>query len=463
VSRLWNLGITILVLAACCGTAAAQVGAVSFTFSSAYNCDLLATDGELAAATGWSASHTTSNCALFDLFAGHYGMNSCTDRICYYVNDRLGVPVSGTITTSYGTYQLGPAAVANPATLERSPNVIVFGRSLDPVVSPSVTVFLPAAQQGAYSSVNFLLVYWHFWAPTGSAVNPALNLSAVYASGSSQVFQSLYTGTLPGWTNAPCYPFQPALTCSLCLGEQWNSVYWSNQTWDYKGYGGPWRMFEFSPSFLPPTWSTSTLIGFQFSSLQASSSGESLAVILAGAGCPAPDPPSSAPSFTLSLDRPWVYQNTPATLSRGGHISNLAVTITNSNGNSSFTTAVQAVTGSGGGQVTPLSGANVLTWVIQGGSRSDGSTGAGPVTLQVTVRGNTGGQATQQIVMTVRKLGDIDGSGTVDGNDLFLMNQRLDGFDVSYGDAAFDLTCHGTITTGDRVLLNLVLHGLPVP
>ena len=47
-SCLRTLGTTILVLAACCGSVAAQTGTVSFTLSSAYNCDLLGTDGEIA-------------------------------------------------------------------------------------------------------------------------------------------------------------------------------------------------------------------------------------------------------------------------------------------------------------------------------------------------------------------------------------------------------------------------------
>jgi hypothetical protein len=287
-----------------------------------------------------------------------------------------------------------------------------------------------------------------------------MTLSASYQDGMTEV---LYTGTIPNWDAAPDRTFRAALTCSQCVGFTGDHPNQSTK-WTCPTNPGPWRIFEFSPSatnFHQPDASR-VLMGFQFSAVETGSGAESLAVIMAGAGCPAPDPSSGAPMFTVSLSPSWVYQNTPGTLASGGHFSNLTVTMTNSNGNSSFTSSVQALTGPG--VVVPVqSGSNALAWVIQGGSRTDGSSGTGSVTLQVTVSGNSGGPSTQQIEMTVRKLGDIDGSGTVDDNDLFLMNQRLDGFSVPGADAAFDLNGNGAITTDDRVLLNRVLNGLPVP
>ncbi len=458
-----TLGTAILILATLVGTTAAQTGMVSFTLSSAYNCDLLGTDGLIAAATNWGPHPPVSDYTIFDVFGGHFGMNAYSDKTCYYVNNNGAVPVSGAITTPYATYQLGPASLATSATTQASfvpsPNVIIFGKSLDG--PKTVTVNLPASQQKYYSSVNFLLVYWHW---RGTTSDQSITLSASYENGSTQV---LYTGTIPGWNVPPDGTFNAALTCSFCVGFNTQGTPRYSTLWNYPSIPtnhGPWRIFEFSKSATAfyPTYSTSKLMGFQFSAVESGSGAESLAVILAGAGCLAPNQPAGAPLFMVNLSPSWVYQNTPATLARGGHCANLTVTITNSNGNSSFTSSVQAVTGPG--VVVPAtSGSTALVWEIQGSSRTDGSSGTGLLTLQVTVSGNSGGPATQQVTMLVRKLGDLDGCGTVDGGDLVLMNEKLDGLPVPCDDAAFDLNGDGAVTTDDRVLLNLVLNNLPVP
>lgn len=472
-SNFRTLGTTILILAACCGSVAAQSGTINFTLSSACNGDLLGTDGLIAAANAWHALHPSSDYTIFDVFGDHFGMNSYSDRTCYYVNAPgatkiTAVPYSGIITTPYAAYQLGPVSLATSATTPATypsvavSNVIVFGKSYDGI--KTMTVNLPQSQQMCYSSVNFLVVYWHqrYQSPVTS-VSQAMILSAVYDSSPSPVVVPIFTGTIPGWNATAVDPtFRPALTCSYCVGYNTQGKPKFSTLWSYSGgNGGPWQIFEFSPSLA--TYSTSTLIGFQFAAVENRQNAESLAAILAGAGCPAPDPPSDAPQFTVSLTPSWVYQNTAATLASGGHFSNLTVTITNSNGNSSFTSSVAAA-GSGSGQVTVMSTSNALAWVIQGGARqSDGVSGSGSVTLLVTVQGNSGGQSTQQIEMKVRPLGDITDSGAVGSNDLFQMNQRLNGLPVSYAEATFNLSGNGAVATGDRVLLNRVLNNLPVP
>jgi hypothetical protein len=62
---------------------------------------------------------------------------------------------------------------------------------------------------------------------------------------------------------------------------------------------------------------------------------------------------------------------------------------------------------------------------------------------------------------TVRPTGDINGDGKVDGNDLTILNKRLNGFDISpYTKADCDLNDDGAVTTADRVLLRKILNGL---
>ncbi len=64
----------------------------------------------------------------------------------------------------------------------------------------------------------------------------------------------------------------------------------------------------------------------------------------------------------------------------------------------------------------------------------------------------------------VRPTGDINGDGKVDGNDLNILNNRLNGIDISpYTDADCDLNGDGYVTTADRVLLRKILNGLVGP
>jgi hypothetical protein len=190
---------------------------------------------------------------------------------------------------------------------------------------------------------------------------------------------------------------------------------------------------------------------------------------------------SSTLSVTLQTSTPWVYQNTPAT-TQDRHVIALTASVTQDTcGNSAYTTMV---TQSGPGVVTPTpvwtSGTMVpptlsaswtgLTGYLVGGRVNELVTSVGNMaltgscTVHVVVTGNVGGSASADVTITVRPLGDIAGSGQVVPNDLAMLNASLNAFDITpYTDDDCDLSGDGCVTTADRVLLNLVLNGLPVP
>ena len=177
----------------------------------------------------------------------------------------------------------------------------------------------------------------------------------------------------------------------------------------------------------------------------------------------------------------WVYQNTSVT-TRDRHVVALTVSVTADNwGNSAYTTTV---TQSGSGVVTPTavwtagtlvtptaSGSwSGLTGYLVGGRVNGAVTSAGNLaltgscTVHVVVTGNVGGSASADVTILVRPLGDIAGLAQVNSSGLTILDKRLNDFGIApQTDADCDLSGDGHVTAVDRVLLNLILHGLPVP
>jgi hypothetical protein len=90
----------------------------------------------------------------------------------------------------------------------------------------------------------------------------------------------------------------------------------------------------------------------------------------------------------------------------------------------------------------------------------------GSSTIYVAVMGDVSGPdnvATAQVVITVRPLGDITGDQLVNGRDRSFLQGKLNGQSPPADPLAFDLDGDGSATTADRVLLTLILNGLPVP
>jgi probable HAF family extracellular repeat protein len=177
----------------------------------------------------------------------------------------------------------------------------------------------------------------------------------------------------------------------------------------------------------------------------------------------------------------WVYQNSPVT-TNDGHVVALTVSVTQDTwGNNTYITMVWQT---GLGVVTPTaawtSGTTVtpalssswagLSGYLVGGRVNGQVTGAtnlsqtGICVVHVLVTGNVGGSAYAEATILVRPLGDINGDGQVDQNDLAVLTNRLNGFAIApQTDADCDLSGDGAVTTADRVLLNLILNGVTVP
>ena len=170
----------------------------------------------------------------------------------------------------------------------------------------------------------------------------------------------------------------------------------------------------------------------------------------------------AAITVSAALDWDWVYQNAP-TRTQGRHKCVLTIAVTNDpNGNTTYTANVTRNAASTG-QVVIESTADPLVWNIKGGQYGVDPFGA--VTLDVSVTGNEhGGTGTTTANLTVRKLGDIDGSGAVGLQDKVQLNKRLNGLATpGYDLRHFDLNGGGTVGLDDKLILNMILNGLPVP
>ena len=63
---------------------------------------------------------------------------------------------------------------------------------------------------------------------------------------------------------------------------------------------------------------------------------------------------------------------------------------------------------------------------------------------------------------TRRKLGDIDGDGSVTAMDKLEMNKKLNGLYTPYPNRAFDLDGDASINAVDKLILNQILNGIPL-
>ena len=171
-------------------------------------------------------------------------------------------------------------------------------------------------------------------------------------------------------------------------------------------------------------------------------------------------------AVSVALGADWVYQNTPATLANNGHIVALEITVTDLADNTSYGVSVAKIPGSGSGEVTIVNdpGGNPLIKYIYGNMRTDGTTGTGPLTLEVTVTGDVAGEQSVEAPLTVRMLGDVDGNGGLEPGDVSVLISKLNGTPPpGYDPQAFDLDANGGAEPGDVQILINILNGLPVP
>ena len=179
-------------------------------------------------------------------------------------------------------------------------------------------------------------------------------------------------------------------------------------------------------------------------------------------------PAAGDPAITVAAqdDLDWIYQNTANSMSNGGHMISLTVSVTDLSGNNDVSVTVEKLPGSGAGEVTLLNdpGGDPLVKYISGGMRSDGLVGTGTLTLRVTATGDVAGQATVDLPFTVRPLGDVDGNGAPEPGDVTVLIMDLNGAPPpGYNARAFDLDANGASEPGDVQILINILNGQPVP
>ena len=170
-----------------------------------------------------------------------------------------------------------------------------------------------------------------------------------------------------------------------------------------------------------------------------------------------------------TLDFIWVYQNT-ATATKDRHGCQLTVRIV-SGGDESDTYVVslrendEPLTHFSAASLVGLDPDTPATVEVFGGRRD--LVAAGTYTLNVTVVGLfSGREATVNVPLSLRLLGDIDGDGAITASDKLEMNKTLNGLAVLPGVTLRDLDLTGdgvTVDAEDKLVMNQVLNGLAVP
>jgi hypothetical protein len=169
--------------------------------------------------------------------------------------------------------------------------------------------------------------------------------------------------------------------------------------------------------------------------------------------------PDITMSVTASLDTPWTYQNLPA--SRGRHGVVLTVTVDDDREEAGPYEVSVAASGLGN-EVTVAPTDDPLVWLILGGTAREAEPGA--VTLTVTVSDSTGqGSAETTCSLMVRQLGDVNGDGVVDGQDVSAIVHVLNGnAGPDYDRRAFDLDANGGVEPTDMSILINSMNGANV-
>jgi parallel beta-helix repeat protein len=180
-------------------------------------------------------------------------------------------------------------------------------------------------------------------------------------------------------------------------------------------------------------------------------------------------PPVEGPPelvITAALDGDWVYQNADgATGNR--HVRILTVEITD--GEVPGETYQVTLEEEGGPvmhfQITqPVVMAAAAVAIDVAGGNLYTTTAPNSATLTVTVTRVTGGQeATANVDLVLRRLGDINGDSVVDTEDKLFINRFLNGIPATYPAENFDLNADTVVDTADKLLLNQMLNGIAVP
>ncbi|NIA20494.1 MAG: M28 family peptidase, partial [Anaerolineaceae bacterium] len=162
----------------------------------------------------------------------------------------------------------------------------------------------------------------------------------------------------------------------------------------------------------------------------------------------------------VTADADVVYQNAPTTTGNRHALTLDLAILGDVNGNITYTTLVSQT--SGAGAVEIIETADPMVWTIRGSRHGVGA--VGPVTLTVFVGGDDfGGEASLDVPIVVRRLGDINGDSVVDTEDKLFLNRHLNSLDIPYPERLYDLDGDGVVDTQDKLVINSVLNGIPLP
>jgi len=406
----------------------------------------------------------------------------------------VGIPASGFIHTSYGTYELStdnvdsgdyPKAALmttddapytntdypdqiwdNPlGRLPLADNIVrathVRGRTA-PDPSAIVSVILPAGQQAAYDSINFIMagnnqkatIYANY-AGEGAGTDGTLIWEA-------PVIAEVQTG-IPSLHATPA---NPAIVSALFID---NHYYGASGDVTSIRTGTDQNLWTFAaPLALNPA---KTLVGFTVYADDSDQWTGTEAAIYAASAMAASGAPLEV-TAALAAGEDWVYQNTETTTD-DRHTSLATISLVTEASPGEVYNVSVADDGPGGANFTlgavvdNRPGEQTLTVPIIGGRVGVGTPGtAGAAyTVTLTVEGQTSTQSdTADVTLALRYIGDVDGSGAPGAQDKQFFNQRLNNVATAYPDRCYDLNGSGGAPNAeDKQVMNQVLNGVALP
>jgi len=169
--------------------------------------------------------------------------------------------------------------------------------------------------------------------------------------------------------------------------------------------------------------------------------------------------PDHSLNVIATLDKTWVYQNSPVTRGRHGAVLTLAV---EESGEPSGPYQVTVTQSGDGDQVALVPTDDPLVWLVLGGTARQAL--PGEVTLRVSVTDATGECCAEtSCSLNVRLLGDVNGDGIVDGQDVSAIVHVLNGrAGAGYDPRVFDLDVNGGVEPTDMSILIYSMTGATV-
>jgi len=398
----------------------------------------------------------------------------------------VGIPASGLIHTTYGTYELSteldsgdfPKAClmttddapypAPPPDEEQQIWDCPKGRLLMPdnvtfAWSQAVSIALPGDQQKAYEDVNFIF----------EGTDGKVSIYANYAGEGEGTDGTLIWEAPVLDLGEPPVPTQTGIP--TLLGASSNpdivSALLTDNTWGVTGDCSTIRiddgnLWTFASGLaLNPG---KTLVGITVDVV----SGAGVTIYAASA-----HESSGVPLEILAevpAEEEWVYQNTPATtLDR--HVSIATITLVSEATPGEVYDISIADDGPPGanftlGDVTDNRLVDdTMTVEILGGRVGASTIGAGgeatAYNVTITLQGLASGKSdSAQVQVSLLRIGDINRDGSLTGSDRQLFNQRLNNVATGYLDRTFDLDGSGGAPTGtDKQVMNQALNNVPLP